>query len=51
MLPKEDQERIDAALIEKGWLKPKKQAYTPGEQQDLLKAALEIMPGSKIVDE
>lgn len=48
MLPKEDQERIDAALREKGWLKTE---HKPGEQQDLLKAALEIIPGSKIVED
>ena len=48
MLPKEEVEKIDAALIAKGFKKASQKP--PGEQltvEDILKA----FPGSKIVDE
>lgn len=47
MLPKEDQEKIQAAVDKrKGIIR----SLPPGEQLDLVKYALEVMPGSKIVD-
>lgn len=48
MIPKEEQEKIDAALIQKGWLK--NVSKLTGEQQSLIDYAMEIMPGSKIVN-